>query len=455
MDEFNPTPEEKEPWEQPDRAPHANTDAEANAAAPVPPAPDYADSIPQPVLPTQQEAWPAPENRQGTAPRQAYPTSPAPRMPYPQQAQQGIPYAPGAMQSQPQAYYPAGAAPAGYPAADPAVFQKAHGIHKRIREAEGFCIFIAFVNSLLGCALALLPNFFLDLGYTAGQATAFIFIGLLFFALALGVHFRSRVCCLIGLIFMCLDTGLTIFSLALGYFTFTPSSVGSYTVIRILVLLALIFGTIACFQYHSLKKRYAAVPDPSVQVLFARRKLFGSAGAVVKVVLCGIMAVVSIGCGVYSIVNQVIALNGVNWPAYTVEEAGVTIALPEGAQTTSNSGFVTAEYSGSDLYAGFLFVPDYASEDIYGSMGLEAYLRMQLATQIEDDNAEFSTGNLADGTLYVQAYSTAVDGVVSAYRILGHGEDIQFLQYSERGSSVTTSFQNKAVSFFDSLTFTE
>ena len=190
-------------------------------------------------------------------------------------------------------------------------------------------------------------------------------------------------------------------------------------------------------------------------MLFARRKLFGSAGAVVKVVLCGIMAVVSIGCGVYSIVNQVIALNGVNWPAYTVEEAGVTIALPEGAQTTSNSGFVTAEYSGSDLYAGFLFVPDYASEDIYGSMGLEAYLRMQLATQIEDDNAEFSTGNLADGTLYVQAYSTAVDGVVSAYRILGHGEDIQFLQYSERGSSVTTSFQNKAVSFFDSLTFTE
>ena len=197
------------------------------------------------------------------------------------------------------------------------------------------------------------------------------------------------------------------------------------------------------------------MPDPSVQVLFARRKLFGSAGAVVKVVLCGIMAVVSIGCGVYSIVNQVIALNGVNWPAYTVEEAGVTVALPEGAQTTSNSGFVTAEYSGSDLYAGFLFVPDYASEDIYGSMGLEAYLRMQLATQIEDDNAEFSTGNLADGTLYVQAYSTAVDGVVSAYRILGHGEDIQFLQYSERGSSVTTSFQNKAVSFFDSLTFTE
>ena len=211
---------------------------------------------------------------------------------------------------------------------------------------------------------------FLDLGYTAGQATAFIFIGLLFFALALGVHFRSRVCCLIGLIFVCLDTGLTIFSLALGYFTFTPSSVGSYTVIRILVLLALIFGTIACFQYHSLKKRYAAVPDPSVQVLFARRKkLFGSAGAVVKVVLCGIMAVVSIGCGVYSIVNQVIALNGVNWPAYTVEEAGVTVALPEGAQTTSNSGFVTAEYSGSDLYAGFLFVPDYASRIFMAAWG--------------------------------------------------------------------------------------
>ena len=359
------------------------------------------------------------------------------------------------MPPQPQAYYPNGAAPAGYPAADPAVFQKSHGIHKRIREAEGFCIFIAFINSLLGCAIALLPSFFSDMGYTAGQAVTFIFVGLLFFALALGVHFRSRVCCLIGLIFMCADTGLTVFSLVSGYSTLAPSSKGGYAVIRILLLLALIFGTIACFQYHSLKKRYAAVPDPSVQVLFARRKLFGSAGAVVKVVLCGIMAVASIGCGVFSIVNQVLTSNAVNWPVYTVEEAGATIALPEGAQITTDSGFVTAEYSDSELYAGFLSIPGYASEDIYGDMGLEAYLRMQLKTQIEDESAAYSTGEMADGTLYVQAYSTAIDGVVSAYRILGYGEDLQFLQYSELGSSVTASFQNKAGVFFDSLTFTE
>ncbi len=460
MDDFKPAPGEKEPWEQPDRDLHANTEAEANApqVPPVPQtpqAPDQANGIPQPVFPTQPAAWTAPANGQGAAPSQAYPTSPAPEMPYPQQAPQGAPYAPGAMPPQQQAYYPNGAAPAGYPAADPAVFQKSHGIHKRIREAEGFCIFIAFINSLLGCAIALLPSFFSDMGYTAGQAVTFIFVGLLFFALALGVHFRSRVCCLIGLIFMCVDTGLTVFSLVSGYSTLAPSSMGGYAVIRILLLLALTFGTIACFQYHSLKKRYAAVPDPSVQVLFARRKLFGSAGAVVKVVLCGIMAVASIGCGVFSIVNQVLTSNAVNWPVYTVEEAGATIALPEGAQITTDSGFVTAEYSDSELYAGFLSIPGYASEDIYGDMGLEAYLRMQLKTQIEDESAAYSTGEMADGTLYVQAYSTAIDGVVSAYRILGYGEDLQFLQYSELGSSVTASFQNKAGVFFDSLTFTE
>ena len=150
MDEFNPTPEEKEPWSNrtapptQTRMPRRMPRLRFRRPRTTPTAFHSRFYLPS------RKPGPPPENRQGTAPRQAYPTSPAPRMPYPQQAQQGIPCAPGAMPSQPQAYYPAGAAPAGYLAADPAVFQKAHGIHKRIREAEGFCIFIAFCQQPAG-----------------------------------------------------------------------------------------------------------------------------------------------------------------------------------------------------------------------------------------------------------------------------------------------------------------
>ena len=61
MDDFKPAPGEKEPWEQPDRDHHANTEAEANApqVPPVPQtpqAPDQANGIPQPVFPTQPAA---------------------------------------------------------------------------------------------------------------------------------------------------------------------------------------------------------------------------------------------------------------------------------------------------------------------------------------------------------------------------------------------------------------
>ena len=50
MDDFKPAPGEKEPWEQPDRDLHANTEAEANApqVPPVPQtpqAPDQANGI--------------------------------------------------------------------------------------------------------------------------------------------------------------------------------------------------------------------------------------------------------------------------------------------------------------------------------------------------------------------------------------------------------------------------
>lgn len=162
-----------------------------------------------------------------------------------------------------------------------------------MRRAFGAAVFVAVVNTLIGATTALAPGILDSLEF-GGFGWFYCLVGFIMFVVAAGIHYKSRVCVVIGLVFM---IG--------GYRPFRPARLLksgniAYFIMRGVILYALIMGLIGAFQYHSYKRRFSSDPNPTVAALFTRGRFHASAG----MILYALLAAACLAIGVFSFLQE-------------------------------------------------------------------------------------------------------------------------------------------------------
>ena len=200
--------------------------------------------------------------------------------------------------------------------------------HRMIASAFGAAVFVAVVNTLIGATTALAPGILDSLEF-GGFGWFYCLVGFIMFVVAAGIHYKSRVCVVIGLVFMIVDTALSDLPGLL------KSGNIAYFIMRGVILYALIMGLIGAFQHHSYKRRFSSDPNPTVAALFTRGRFHASAG----MILYALLAAACLAIGVFSFLQENQASFDISsWDTYTTADGLVTIPMPSAPEVSTANG---------------------------------------------------------------------------------------------------------------------
>lgn len=278
--------------------------------------------------------------------------------------------------------------------------------HRMIASAFGAAVFVAVVNTLIGAAAALAPGILDSLEFS-GFGWFFCLFGFIMFAVAAGIHYKSRVCVVIGLVFMVADTALSDLPALLREGNIF------YFIMRGFILYSLIMGLIGAFQYHSYKRRFSSDPNPTVAALFSKNRFHLSAGTVIFSLLIS----ASLVLGVYNFFMEGRSDFDISsWDTYTTADGLVTIPMPGAPEVSTANGIQSMR---SLSRKAFVSVDRVASSGLFSGLSAdekEAALTQMLESGLTGQQLSYKLD--ADGPDGTQAYIIADayhDGALARY----------------------------------------
>lgn len=247
--------------------------------------------------------------------------------------------------------------------------------HRMIASAFGAAVFVAVVNTLIGLTAALAPDI-LEAFEFGGFGWFYCLFGFVMFAVAAGIHYKSRVCVIIGLVFMVVDTALSDLPALL------KDGNIAYFIMRGFILYALIMGLVGAFQYHSYKRRFAGDPNPTIAALFARGRFHVSAG----MILYALLAAAALVIGVFSFLQENRTSFDISkWDAYTTSDGRLTLPMPGTPESSTDGGTTSLLSLGRNVSVRV----DYSSgDDLFYDLSdsqLEDLLSQALKTPLTGD----------------------------------------------------------------------
>lgn len=277
---------------------------------------------------------------------------------------------------------------------------------RMIASAFGAAVFVAVVNTLIGAAAALAPGILDSLEFS-GFGWFFCLFGFIMFAVAAGIHYKSRVCVVIGLVFMVADTALSDLPALLREGNIF------YFIMRGFILYSLIMGLIGAFQYHSYKRRFSSDPNPTVAALFSKNRFHLSAGTVIFSLLIS----ASLVLGVYNFFMEGRSDFDISsWDTYTTADGLVTIPMPSAPEVSTANGIQSMR---SLSRKAFVSLDRVASSSLFSGLSAdekEAVLTQMLESGLTGQQLSYDMDAAGpDGT---QAYIIADayhDGALARY----------------------------------------
>lgn len=278
--------------------------------------------------------------------------------------------------------------------------------HRMISTAFGAAVFIAVINTLIGIAAIFTPNI-LNILEFGGLGWFYCLSGFIMFAVAAGIHYKSRVCVIIGLLFMVVDTALSDLPALLRNGNI------AYFIMRGFILYALIMGLIGAFQYHSYKRRFSGDPNPTIAALFSRGHFRISAGTIIFLLLSASVLI----AGIYSFwISGRVSYDPSTWETYTTTDGLVTIPIPGAPEFSMADGIQSVRSYSNKTFAGLDRI---AGDGLFSDLSakeMEDVVTQALELELTGQQFSYKPDAAPDGA---QAYIIADayhEGVLARYQ---------------------------------------
>ena len=177
-----------------------------------------------------------------------------------------------------------------------AIVEALEEVSKHIREGSSAATTVAAITILMGAVILIAFDLAPDtLGVFAADSLAgviYVFFGLMYLALAVGIYKRSRICAFLAMAAFAADT---IYMLVSGDFIEVINPV--FIVVRIAIFLALFHGLRYCLKFRKLVREHEDNEDEEItEIIQARPKM-----TAVRRMVYVLIALIGIGTGVIGI----------------------------------------------------------------------------------------------------------------------------------------------------------
>ena len=322
-------------------------------------------------------------------------------------------------------------------------------INKKLKNANGISLFIAYSNIILGVLFAFTQDK-LPFSFPAYQPIILVAVGIFFFIVSFGIDFKNRGLIIAAIAFMGIDTLVTLLS---------PNLIGnrifSYIVTRVLILLILIWGLQSVFAYHKLKKANQWEYDLEISSLFYSKNFTVTP----KLIESSIVSVIAIFLAIVGIANSSgNQLSLENWTRCNSMDKSVSFLMPTAAKPeTIDDGDGTPYYAvkseNSNVYVSFDTYPDIV-DSTYSQSDIKDF-RHKFLKYIDDESADINMTSQRDGVMgsvdYTQVMCDNCE-YSSAIRVFVIGDNVHMASIAVANNKLSDEQVEQLInSYFDSI----